>query len=129
MGTVLVQIAGSEATRDWRTGSAEEPFAIQTLAPNAEVSDRLASQRRAMRKTLRELRPAVVAVAGYDRPEMREALAWGRHVNDHRDAWEIVRRADHANVGLVLDTFHTLIAAPHGKRVLHGADFPVKVSS
>ena len=25
-----------------------------------------------------------------------EALAWGRHVNDHRDAWEIVRRADHA---------------------------------
>ena len=24
-----------------------------------------------------------------------EALAWGRHVNDHRDAWEIVRRADH----------------------------------
>ncbi|MYK32912.1 MAG: sugar phosphate isomerase/epimerase, partial [Boseongicola sp. SB0670_bin_30] len=24
-----------------------------------------------------------------------EALAWGTHVNDHRDAWEIVRRADH----------------------------------
>ena len=24
-----------------------------------------------------------------------EALAWGRHVSDHRDAWEIVRRADH----------------------------------
>ena len=24
-----------------------------------------------------------------------EALAWGRHVNDHRDAWEIVRRAEH----------------------------------
>lgn len=37
-----------------------------------------------------------------------EALAWGRHVNDHRDAWEIVRRADHASVGLILDTFHTL---------------------
>ncbi|EEB86421.1 bifunctional sugar phosphate isomerase/epimerase/4-hydroxyphenylpyruvate dioxygenase family protein [Roseobacter sp. GAI101] len=37
-----------------------------------------------------------------------EALAWGRHVNDHRDAWEIVRRADHANVGLILDSFHTL---------------------
>jgi 4-hydroxyphenylpyruvate dioxygenase len=28
-----------------------------------------------------------------------EALAWGKHVNDHRDAWEIVRRADHANIG------------------------------
>ena len=37
-----------------------------------------------------------------------EALAWGRHVNDHRDAWEIVRRADHAAVGLILDSFHTL---------------------
>ena len=37
-----------------------------------------------------------------------EALAWGRHVNDHRDAWEIVRRADHDNVGLILDSFHTL---------------------
>ncbi|MBO6858423.1 bifunctional sugar phosphate isomerase/epimerase/4-hydroxyphenylpyruvate dioxygenase family protein [Roseibium sp.] len=37
-----------------------------------------------------------------------EALAWGRFVNDHRDAWEIVRRADHPNVGLILDSFHTL---------------------
>lgn len=37
-----------------------------------------------------------------------EALAWGRHFNDHRDAWEVVRRADHDNVGLILDSFHTL---------------------
>ncbi|WP_322097132.1 TIM barrel protein [Pelagibius sp. Alg239-R121] len=37
-----------------------------------------------------------------------EALAWGRHVNDHRDAWEIVRRADHPNIGIILDSFHTL---------------------
>jgi 4-hydroxyphenylpyruvate dioxygenase len=35
-----------------------------------------------------------------------EALAWGRHINDYRDAWEAVRRADHPAVGLVLDTFH-----------------------
>ena len=38
-----------------------------------------------------------------------EALAWGRHINDYRDAWEAVRRADHPAVGLVLDTFHTLV--------------------
>jgi 4-hydroxyphenylpyruvate dioxygenase len=38
-----------------------------------------------------------------------EALAWGRHVNDYRDAWEIVRRADHPAVGLVLDSFHVLV--------------------
>ncbi|WP_347312800.1 bifunctional sugar phosphate isomerase/epimerase/4-hydroxyphenylpyruvate dioxygenase family protein [Defluviimonas sp. SAOS-178_SWC] len=37
-----------------------------------------------------------------------EALCWGRHVNDHRDAWEVVRRAEHPNVGLILDSFHTL---------------------
>jgi len=37
-----------------------------------------------------------------------EALAWGRYVNDHRDAWEIVRRAEHPNIGLILDSFHTL---------------------
>ena len=37
-----------------------------------------------------------------------EALAWGRHVDDHRDAWEIVRRAAHPAVGLILDSFHTL---------------------
>lgn len=37
-----------------------------------------------------------------------EALAWGRHIHDHRDAWEIVRRADHPNIGLILDSFHTL---------------------
>lgn len=37
-----------------------------------------------------------------------EALAWGRHIFDHRDAWEIVRRADHTNIGLILDSFHTL---------------------
>jgi len=35
-----------------------------------------------------------------------EALAWGRHISDYRDAWEVVRRADHPAVGLVLDTFH-----------------------
>ncbi|CAD7048875.1 sugar phosphate isomerase/epimerase and 4-hydroxyphenylpyruvate domain-containing protein [Pseudorhizobium endolithicum] len=37
-----------------------------------------------------------------------EALAWGRHINDHRDAWEIVRRADHSSIGLILDSFHSL---------------------
>ncbi|MFM1814791.1 MAG: hypothetical protein RLZ98_1486 [Pseudomonadota bacterium] len=40
-----------------------------------------------------------------------EALAWGRHINDYRDAWEAVRRAGHPNVGLVLDTFHIMSRA------------------
>ncbi|MCR0981317.1 bifunctional sugar phosphate isomerase/epimerase/4-hydroxyphenylpyruvate dioxygenase family protein [Roseomonas populi] len=37
-----------------------------------------------------------------------EALAWGRHVNRWRQAWDIVRRADHRALGLILDSFHTL---------------------
>lgn len=37
-----------------------------------------------------------------------EALAWGRHVNRWRQAWDIVRAADHPALGLCLDSFHTL---------------------
>jgi 4-hydroxyphenylpyruvate dioxygenase len=40
-----------------------------------------------------------------------EALAWGRHVNDYRDAWEIVRRANHPSIGIILDSFHALAPA------------------
>jgi 4-hydroxyphenylpyruvate dioxygenase len=38
-----------------------------------------------------------------------EALAWGIHIRDYRDAWEVVRRADHPRVGIILDSFHTLV--------------------
>jgi 4-hydroxyphenylpyruvate dioxygenase len=37
-----------------------------------------------------------------------EALAWGRHVNRWRQAWDIVREAGHPALGLILDSFHTL---------------------
>jgi 4-hydroxyphenylpyruvate dioxygenase len=56
-----------------------------------------------------------------------EARAWGRQVGDYRDAWEIVRRAAHPAVGLVLDSFHVLarglspepIRAVPGDRIFH----------
>lgn len=51
---------------------------------------------------LGELAAAAGVRVGY------EALAWGRHVFDHRDAWEVVRRAEVPNIGLILDSFHTL---------------------
>lgn len=35
-----------------------------------------------------------------------EALAWGRYVRDWLQAWEIVCRADHPHLGIVLDSFH-----------------------
>lgn len=37
-----------------------------------------------------------------------EALAWGRHTSRWRQAWDIVRAADHSNLGLIVDSFHTL---------------------
>ena len=37
-----------------------------------------------------------------------EALAWGNQVNRFSQAWEVVRRVNHAHFGLALDSFHTL---------------------
>ncbi|HSV61520.1 MAG TPA: TIM barrel protein [Variovorax sp.] len=37
-----------------------------------------------------------------------EALAWGKATSLYRQAWDIVRRADHPSLGLILDSFHTL---------------------
>jgi 4-hydroxyphenylpyruvate dioxygenase len=37
-----------------------------------------------------------------------EALAWGRHVADHRVVWDIVQAVDHPNIGILLDSFHSL---------------------
>ena len=37
-----------------------------------------------------------------------EALSWGRHVNQYAQAWDAVELADHANLGVVLDSFHLL---------------------
>lgn len=74
-------------------------FVCSSLAPDAEAGiDRLAADfaelgERAARRNMR------VAF---------EALAWGRHTWDYRDAWEIVRRANHPSVGTVLDTFHIM---------------------
>lgn len=45
---------------------------------------------------------AAGVVAGY------EALAWGKHVKTYRHAWKLVNAVNHPNLGLVLDSFHTL---------------------
>jgi 4-hydroxyphenylpyruvate dioxygenase len=40
-----------------------------------------------------------------------EALAWGKHFADHRDAWAIVHEVNHPAIGLILDSFHSLARA------------------
>jgi sugar phosphate isomerase/epimerase len=37
-----------------------------------------------------------------------EALSWGRYAHRLAQAWTIVERADHANLGLCVDSFHAL---------------------
>jgi 4-hydroxyphenylpyruvate dioxygenase len=38
-----------------------------------------------------------------------EALAWGRHVFRFDQAFKVVERANHPSLGIVLDSFHTLV--------------------
>lgn len=40
-----------------------------------------------------------------------EALSWGKYVNELPQAWEIVERADRANLGVAVDSFHILATA------------------
>ena len=37
-----------------------------------------------------------------------EALAWGAHVRTYGKVWEIVRKANHSHLGVILDSFHTI---------------------
>ena len=37
-----------------------------------------------------------------------EALSWGRHINQYEQSWQAVELADHANLGVVIDSFHML---------------------
>ncbi len=50
-----------------------------------------------------------------------EPLPWGRHVRDHRDAWEIVRQVGHQAVGVALDAF-TCLAPAIPLESLHAID-------
>jgi sugar phosphate isomerase/epimerase len=54
-----------------------------------------------------------------------EALSWGRYVHQLGQAWAVVERARHANLGLCVDSFHVL-ATEGGLDALDGVD-PAKV--
>jgi 4-hydroxyphenylpyruvate dioxygenase len=72
-------------------------FVCSNLSPEAEGGiDRLAADFAELgeRAAKRKMRVAY------------EALAWGKHISDYRDAWEVVRRANHPALGTILDTFH-----------------------
>ena len=59
-----------------------------------------------------------------------EALSWGTRVRTFDNAWDIVSRANHPHLGLILDSFHTLALSdnwsglsrlPGEKKIFFGA--------
>lgn len=74
--TVVVELCDAEETRDWRLDRAGANCDVRTLAPGERLTERSQNLSGRLMAVLDELRPACVAVAGYDRPEMRAALAW-----------------------------------------------------
>ena len=78
---VAIELCGSEATRDWKTDRDDLNFEIRTVAPDAHLANRLPSQWRRLLPMLNDLKPEAIAVAGYDRPEMRATLRWANQHN------------------------------------------------
>ncbi|MFB4317019.1 bifunctional sugar phosphate isomerase/epimerase/4-hydroxyphenylpyruvate dioxygenase family protein [Actinomadura sp. 21ATH] len=70
-----------------------------SVSPDAVDDDDLAAE---------QLHALAERAAGHGIRIAYEALAWGRHVNDYRHAWRIVRAAGHPNLGVCLDSFHIL---------------------
>jgi 4-hydroxyphenylpyruvate dioxygenase len=78
---------------------AELILVCSTVHPHAVDDDRLAAT---------QLRGLAQRAAEHNIRIAYEALAWGRHVNSYEHAWQIVRLADHPNLGVCLDSFHIL---------------------
>jgi len=56
----------------------------------------------------RDLRKLAMLAIPFNIRIAYEALSWGKYVNQYPQAWEIIERADRANLGLALDSFHML---------------------
>jgi sugar phosphate isomerase/epimerase len=81
--------------------SVDAPLLIvaSTTSPHASGDPRKIAEDLAMLGTLAAL-PGIRIAYG--------ALSWGRWVNEYTSAWEAVKLAEHANVGLAIDSFHVL---------------------
>lgn len=73
---VAVELCATEATREWSLPREDLPFAIHTLMEDTVLTPQTPSLAPALTRLLDTLHPTGVALAGYDRPEMRAALRW-----------------------------------------------------
>jgi glycosyltransferase involved in cell wall biosynthesis len=74
--TVVAELCDAEDTRDWQVDRACNGLEIRTIAPGARLTDRTRNLSRETRALLHNVAPRYLAIAGYDRPEMRAALRW-----------------------------------------------------
>lgn len=79
-----------------------------------------------------DLREAADIAASFGIRIAYESLAWGTYCNTWEQAWEVVRRVDRSNFGIVLDTFNIAArtfadpSAPNGRN--HNAEERMRVS-
>jgi glycosyltransferase involved in cell wall biosynthesis len=73
---VVVELCDAEETREWLTDRSTAECEVRTLSPGVQLTDRSRNFSAELLAVLEEIRPCCVAVAGYDRPEMRAALRW-----------------------------------------------------
>ena len=59
-------------------------------------------------RLIRDLRKLALLAVPFGIRIAYEALSWGRHVNLPVHAWDIVRTADRANLGVCIDSYHVL---------------------
>jgi 3-dehydroshikimate dehydratase len=78
---------------------AELVLVCSNVSPGAIDDDALAAA---------QLRELAERAAAHGLRVAYEALAWGRHVDDYEHSWRIVELADHAALGICLDSFHIL---------------------
>ncbi len=73
---IVIELCGEEDTRDWETIHHDITFKIETLAPGIQLQANTPSMAGVLHRKLQEIMPCAIAVAGYDRPEMRKAMKW-----------------------------------------------------
>ncbi|MEO0137828.1 MAG: glycosyltransferase family 4 protein [candidate division WOR-3 bacterium] len=74
-----VQITNNEMIREWRLN--EKPFDILTLLKRAERDVFKSDLRKILYKSLHNISPDILAIAGYSHPAMRFAAIWAKKHN------------------------------------------------
>lgn len=65
-----------------------------------------------------QLHRAAELAAKYKMRIAYEALAWGRFVNTYWHSWQLVKQANHPNLGICLDSFHILSRRDDPSRIV-----------